>query len=142
DLVTGVQTCALPIFLGGAFNASTIPLRPFIEDYEEQLKEAENKYVREEHRHRTLFASIDISIQLLSDSTRTLLSKLVIFHASFLPETAATILIPENDNTLQALIFDQLKTLSQLGLLDREVTTLHDCSIVLYILLPMVLSYT
>ena len=51
--------------LGGAFNASAIPLPMFLTEYEERLVKAENKYVVEHHRHRTFYASIETSVRYL-----------------------------------------------------------------------------
>ena len=51
--------------LGGAFNASAIPLPMLLTEYEERLVKAENKYVVEHHRHRTFYASIETSVRYL-----------------------------------------------------------------------------
>ncbi|MFQ5342622.1 MAG: CHAT domain-containing protein, partial [Anaerolineae bacterium] len=134
--------------LGGAFNASPIALPAFVEQHEEQLIHAEDRYKREDHRHRTLYASIDTSVRYLDDDPSTssgrglrdLLSGLWIFHAPFLPEVAAqTFRVSE---TLKVSdVPDQLHTLWRRGLLEREVHTLSDGNVLLYRLLPTVRPY-
>ena len=48
--------------LSSAFDASSISLVMFVDQYEARLFEAENKYKEEDHRHRTLYASIETSV--------------------------------------------------------------------------------
>jgi len=86
--------------LGGAFNESApFSLADLIQDYEERLVRAEDRYKGRSHRHRTLYASIETSTRYLNDALRGLLSGLWIFHAPFLPETAAAVLDPESEQS-------------------------------------------
>jgi len=129
--------------LAGAFNASSLPLHAFIEQYEEQLVRAENTYVGEEHRHRKLYASIETSIRYLSDELRNLLSKLWIFQAPFMPDTAITIFDPgsEEIDNIHSPVHTQLKILWQRGLLSRMTITTSDGAQDLYYLLPTTRPY-
>src|SRR5258707_15132267 len=81
--------------LGGTFNDSSTSIQSFVATYEDQLLNAKNKYGEEDHRHPTLYACIDTSVRSLEAEQRKLLSGLWVFHAPFLPETAATIYGPE-----------------------------------------------
>ena len=85
--------------LGSAFNASMLSLRDFMQECDNYLLNAENKYQHPDHRHRTLTACIDISIRHLDTEQRALLSGLRVFHAPFLPETAIAIFDPESQDT-------------------------------------------
>jgi tetratricopeptide (TPR) repeat protein len=129
--------------LGGAFNASSVTLQTFLEEYDEQLLRAENKYVGAEHRHRTLYACIDTSVWYLDDELTDLLSKLWLFHAPFLPKTAVAIFDPEHDDMKDedSPVYDQLYTLWRRGLLSRETFTVRDGSLEFYQLLPMMRPY-
>ncbi len=129
--------------LGGAFNASAISLQAFIQEWDEQLVMAQNKYVREDHRHRTLYACIDTSVRYLDAELANLLSGLWLFHAPFLPETAATIFDPENEDTKgkRSPIFDRLNALWRRGLLTRETSTLREGTLQFYRLLPVMRPY-
>lgn len=129
--------------LGGAFNASTITLPAFIRDCETQLLQAENKYLGPEHRQRTLYACIDTSVRYLDDELRTLLSKLWIFHAPFLPQIAVEICDPTEEQTedTRSPVYDQLFALRQRGLLNLEETTLREGMVQLYRLLPTIRPY-
>ena len=122
--------------LGGAFNASTIDLPTFLSEHEAQLVKAENKYVGEHHRQRTLYANIETSVRYLDKEHRHLLSGLWLFHTPFLPQTAAEIFDPQVENTgeregaesQRSPIYNRLHTLWQRGLLIRETVTLHRTS--------------
>lgn len=127
--------------LAGAFNSQSISLPNFIQAWEEQLLQAENKFVGLDHRQRKLFTSIETSVRSLDENLRTLLSKLWIFHAPFLPETAVAILDPENSDNDASPIPNQLYTLWQRGLLVRETTALAEGTFVLYRLLPTMRPY-
>lgn len=129
--------------LGGAFNASAITLPAFIQDCETQLLQAENKYLGSEHRHRTLYACIDTSMRYLDAELRTLLAKLWIFHAPFLPGTAVEICDPaeEQAKDTRSPVYDQLFALRQRGLLNLEETTLREGTVRLYRLLPTIRPY-
>ena len=85
--------------LGGAFNAIDLSLEAFSEQYEQALIKAKDKWLELDHRHRTLYASIETSARYLDDALRDLLSGLWIFHASFLPETATVVLDPTSDSS-------------------------------------------
>ena len=124
--------------LSSAFNASHISFSVFKEEYEAELGEAENKYVGPEHRHRTLYASIETSVRYLDTELLQLLSRLWIFHASFFSVSAAAIFDPEHENSESppSPVFDQLDALWRRGLLTREAIPLHDETKRFYHLLP------
>ena len=82
--------------LAGAFKEISRPLADFLRDCDRYLLEAENKYLSLDHRQRTFYACIDISVRSLTDDQRTLLSRLWLFHAPFLPEFAVAIFDPES----------------------------------------------
>jgi hypothetical protein len=129
--------------LGGAFNESAITLPAFVKDCESQLLQAENKYVGAEHRHRTLYACIDTSVRYLDDELTDLLSKLWLFHAPFLPETAMEIFDPAHDDTKDEAspVNDRLYILWRRGLLVREEGTLREGTIQFYRVLPTIRPY-
>ncbi len=129
--------------LGGAFNACPISLRTFIEDWEAQLAEAENKYLGPEHRHRTLNACIEMSVRYLDDNLRVLLSGLWVFHAPFLAEAAAAIFNPEHKDTEEHPfpLQNRLYILWQRGLLVRETVTVREGILQFYRLLPIMRPY-
>jgi predicted ATPase len=80
--------------LGLTFNTLAVSLAAFLAEHEAHLRTAHDKYKTADHRHRTLFASIETSVRHLGDDARRLLSGLWLFHAPFLPETAAEIFAP------------------------------------------------
>jgi tetratricopeptide (TPR) repeat protein len=129
--------------LGGAFNLSTISLPTFVQDCETQLLAAENKYVGSEHRHRNLYACIETSVRYLDEAHRRLFSGLWLFHAPFLPQTAADIFDPEHDSGegADSPVYDQLNALWRRGLLVRETTTLREGTLQFYRLLPTMRPY-
>jgi predicted ATPase len=129
--------------LGGAFNAGSITLKTFLEDCDEQLLKAENKYVGTEHRHRTLYACIDTSVRYLDAELTDLFSKLWLFHTPFLPETAVAIFDPQADDTedKRSPIYDRLYTLWRRGLLVREEVTMREATIQFYRVLPTIHPY-
>jgi len=129
--------------LGSAFNASALSFPAFIKDYEAQLLEAENKYKQADHRQRTLYACMEISIRYLDAELQALLSGLWVFHAPFLPETADAIFsLGARDPEMQhPPVSDQLNVLWQHGLLTREIATIRDGRVLLYHLLPVVRTY-
>ncbi len=103
--------------LGGAFNASAIPLPTFLTDYEEQLIKAENKYVGEYHRHRTFYASIEISVCYLDEEHRSPLEWAVglprPFHYPILPQLSSicrqqTLKREKGQKTYTLQYYDQL----------------------------------
>ena len=96
-----------------------------------------------EHRHRTLYACIDTSVRYLDDELTDLLSKLWLFHAPFLPETAVEIFDPAHDDTKDEdfPIYDQLYTLWRRGLLAREEGTVREGTIQFYRVLPTIRPY-
>src|SRR6266487_2752773 len=129
--------------LSSAFNAGATPFSAFVEEYEAHLLSAENKYKAVDHRHRTLYASIETSIRYLDAELRALLSGLWLFHAPFLPETAAVIFDRETENSEvdHPLIYAQLNMLWQRGLLSREMAPINDQSVLFYRLQSTVRSY-
>ena len=129
--------------LAGAFNASAVALAVFLAEHEEQLAKAENKYVGPAHRHRTLYASLETSVRYLSAELRELLSKLWMFHALFLPETAVAIIDPQTDQAQEkrSPVYDRLHTLWQRGLLTRETATTRDGTLLFYRLHPTMRPY-
>lgn len=135
--------------LGGAINASAIPLPTFLTDYEEQLIKAENKYVGEHHRHRTFYASIEISVRYLDEEHRQLLSGLWVFHAPFIPHTAAALFNSlstdiekgEGVKDIYSPIFDQLHTLWQRGLLNHETFMVRGDTMSFYRLPPTMRTF-
>jgi len=130
--------------LSSAFNASDLALSAFVDEYEAQLSSAVNKYAGADHRHRTLYASIDTSVRYLDTTLRSLLSGLWIFHAPFLPETASTIFDPQAKDTESdhSPVYDHLAVLWQRGLLTRQVAPLRDGPVLLYHLQPTMRPYT
>ncbi len=129
--------------LGGAFNACGVSLHAFLQEHEEQLMKAENKYKDLDHPHRSLYACIDTSVRYLNAELRNLLSGLWIFHAPFLPETAAAIFDPDTQETesLPSIVRNQLYTLWQRSLLVRKVVPVRDGTLLFYYLLPTTLPY-
>jgi len=131
------------LLLGLAFNEAAIPLEQFIAEHETRLLDAENKYKAVDHRHRSLYASIETSTRYLSEDERALLSGLWIFQSPFLPETAAQVFTPPDlpeaeAKTHREQILDQLHTIHRRGLLLRDVETFLDGNILLYRSLPVV----
>jgi tetratricopeptide (TPR) repeat protein len=104
---------------------------------------AKNKYVGEEHRHRTLYASIETSVRYLDTELADLFSRLWLFHAPFLPETAVVIFDPEHGNTKVDVsqVYDKLYTLWRRGLLVHEEATLREGTIQFYYVLPTIRPY-
>jgi tetratricopeptide (TPR) repeat protein len=128
--------------LGGAFNSSTMSLNIFVQEYGAQLTRTENKYVGVEHRHRTLYASIDTSVNYLDADLRKLFSGLWIFYAPFLVQTAVAIFDPEADATENiSPVENYIFKLWQRGLLDREIVTVRDGTLLFYRLLPPIRLY-
>ncbi len=129
--------------LGGAFNESAVSLSAFVKDFEVHLLQAENKYVGAEHRHRTLNACIDISVRYLDDELVDLFSRLWLFHAPFLPETAVEIFDPGHDDTKDEVspVYNQLYTLWRRGLLVRETHSLREGTVHFYRVLPTIRPY-
>ncbi|MBP1466196.1 tetratricopeptide repeat protein [Candidatus Chloroploca sp. M-50] len=129
--------------LGGAFNDTTMALESFVAAYEAQLAMAHNTYLGEDHRHRTLYASIETSVRYLAPALRDLLSGLWIFHAPFLPETAQAIFdpAPTTDDVQRPDVRDQLHALWQRGLIEREQITLEEGRLLYYRLHPILRLY-
>jgi tetratricopeptide (TPR) repeat protein len=108
-----------------------------------QLLQAENKYVGPEHRQRTLYASIDISVRYLDTELRTLFSGLWIFHAPFLPETALAIFDPKTHypEVENSPIYNYLHKLWLRGLLIRYNISLGEETLLFYHLLSTIRLY-
>jgi tetratricopeptide (TPR) repeat protein len=129
--------------LAGAFNEISLSLPAFIQTTEERLREAENKYVGLEHRHRKLYACIETSVRSLTPALRSLLSGLWIFHAPFLAQTAVAIFDLDAQKTEQQTspVRDQLYQLQRRSLLTRKTVTARDGTLQLYALLPTTRPY-
>lgn len=129
--------------LAGSFNASAISLQALIQEWDKQLVQAENKYVGEEHRHRRLYACIEISLRSLDAHSRSLLSGLWVFHAPFLTETAVAIFDSGHEKTesTSSPIRDHLHTLWLRSLLERKMITVRDGMLHFYYLLPTTRLY-
>jgi tetratricopeptide (TPR) repeat protein len=129
--------------LGGAFNASIISLPAFFEAYEARLLTAENKYVEVEHRHRTLYASIETSVRYLGVDLRNLFSGLSIFHAPFMDQSAVGIFDPDTEDSeeIPSHIRDDLHTLWLRGLLERRKMIVRDTTLMFYYLSPTTRPY-
>ena len=108
--------------LGKAFNETSLSLAAFVADYETFLSAAEDLFAGVEHRQRTLYANVAYSVKWLPPDLRSLFSKLWLFHAPFLPETAIAIVDPEHETRGEerSSVADQLHALWQRGLLTRE----------------------
>jgi tetratricopeptide (TPR) repeat protein len=129
--------------LGGAFDASGISLDEFVLEVETTLLGAEDKYKHEDHRHRTLFASIETSVRYLDNSTRHLLSILWVFQSFFLPETLIEVLtspglLEIHAKVQQKQVYEHLHTLFLGCLLVQERKTLDSGEILLYCISPIV----
>ncbi|MGH2497007.1 MAG: CHAT domain-containing protein, partial [Ktedonobacteraceae bacterium] len=128
--------------LGSAFNSTALSFSEFVGEYDRYLLAAENKYKDVTHRHRTIYASIEASVDYLSADLYALFSCLWVFHAPFVPEVAAAIVAPETkgkDRDYQdSPVLDQLHTLWQRGLL---TATVRDNIVWLYHLLPTIRHY-
>jgi tetratricopeptide (TPR) repeat protein len=131
--------------LGRAFNASQIPLATFVGGYEAELLKAEDKYKNEDHRHRTLYASIETSISYLDKDARDLLSGLWVFQAPFLLETAVAIFNPgredEDTHGQRFSVRNHIHTLWQQGLLTRKSIPVGDEALQFYSILPSTRPY-
>jgi tetratricopeptide (TPR) repeat protein len=129
--------------LGSAFNASILHLPAFFKEYEEELLQAENKYKDLDHRQRTLYASIETSVRYLDVDLVRLFSGLWLFHAPFLPKTAAAIFDPrpEEGRGERSAIYDRLHTLWQHSLLTLETVMLREGTVMFYHVLPTIRSY-
>ncbi len=129
--------------LAGAFNEISLSLSAFLQTTEEHLREAKNKYVGPEHRHRKLYACIETSVRSLDPALRSLLSGLWIFHAPFLADTAVAIFDPDVEETEQntSPVRDHLYQLQRRSLLTRKTVTTRDGTLRLYALLPTTRPY-
>jgi len=129
--------------LGGAFNQTTLSLSEFMPDSDTRLLAAEDKYIDIGHRQRTLYACIETSVRYLDAALSQLFSRLWIFHAPFLAETAVEIFDPEFDETKgeRSPIYDQLHALWLRGLLTLERATLHEGTMRFYSLLSSMRPY-
>ena len=131
------------LLLGLAFNETNISLEQFITEHETRLLNAENRYKAVDHRHRTLYASIETSVRYLDNAHKALLSGLWIFQSPYKPEIAAEIFtppgLPEAEAKVQQKqIAERLQTLSRRGFLIREEETLADGKLILYRTSPTV----
>jgi hypothetical protein len=130
--------------LGGAFNASGIPLSTFVQQCDEQLVQVEDRYIGEEHRHHKLYACIETSVRYLNNELRHLLRDLCIFHAPFQPEAAAAIFdadVKVVEDISSSTVPTHLHLLWQRGLLAREIITVRDGTLQFYYLLPTTRPY-
>jgi tetratricopeptide (TPR) repeat protein len=129
--------------LAGAFNEIEASLPTFLQTTMERLREAENKYVGPEHRHRKLYACIETSVRSLDPAVRSLLSGLWIFQAPFLADTTVAIFDPDTQETEQntSPVRDQLYQLQRRSLLTRKTVTTRDGTLRLYALSPTTRPY-
>ena len=129
--------------LGKAFNETSLSLEAFIADYEAHLLTAKT----------SLWASITASAHSMPISStacsifrlnlRSLFSKLWLFHAPFLPESAIAIFDPEHETRGEEHlpIADQLHALWQCGLLTHEEMNLREGTLRFYRLPPVLRPY-
>jgi len=131
--------------LGGAFNEIQTPFAAFAADHERRLTAAENIYKGPDHRHRTLYASIETSVRYLPEELRAVLRRLWVFRAPFLPEVAAQLFEARDggadEQEVSSAARDALYTLWRRGLLTREQRALEDGSVELYRVPPTVHPY-
>jgi len=129
--------------LGSAFNTSSDSFSAFVEAYEANLMHAEDKYKDIDHRHRTLYASIETSVRYLDADLRALLSGLWVFHAPFSPQIVTPIFAPgiEPTESQYSLIESRFSSLWHHGLLIRVSIIIGDGTLHLYRLLPMMRSF-
>jgi tetratricopeptide (TPR) repeat protein len=129
--------------LGSAFDTSQHSLEAFLKEYELTLSNANDKYRTEDHRHRSLYASIETSVRYLTPELRDLLSGLWIFHSPFLPDTATTIFAPDATGAEGTILSvpDRLHALWWHSLLIQEIDTLEKDSLLHYRLLPTLRFY-
>ncbi len=129
--------------LGGAFNASKLALKVFVQQCEARLVEAENKYIGPEHRHRKLYACIETSVRSLEPPVLALLSGLWVFHAPFWAETAVKIFDPDQEETeaYSSHVREYLHILWQRSLLSRKTRTMREGNVEFYYLLPTTRPY-
>jgi len=131
--------------LGSAFDASDVPLGEFVHQIESALLLANDKYKHEDNRHRTLYSSIETSVRYLNNDQKYLLNFLWVFHASFQSEMLSGIL--KNLGEANPLLLDNasvtvaLQSLSEKGLLLREVTTFDGGESFLFRTLPAIRIY-
>src|SRR5579884_687324 len=129
--------------LGSAFNTSTLSLAAFLAEYEARFLSIENKHIELDHRQRSLYASIQTSVQYLNKYQKKLLSRLWIFQTFFLPEIATKVCEPAR----VPIVLNQqqtphlLKALWQRGLLSHEVITVEGRTLEFYRLLPITRMY-
>ena len=111
--------------------------------YEQHLLTAEDQLQQASHRHRTLTASIEMSVECLPEEHRRLLSGLWLFHAAFLPETAVAIFDPEyeGDEDSPSVAQMRLADLFDRSLLAMEVLGFRKGRYRLYRLLPTLRPY-
>jgi tetratricopeptide (TPR) repeat protein len=127
--------------LGKAFNETSLSLKDFLADYETFLLSAQEKFAAVPLRQRTLYANFDYSVKWLPPDLRNLFSKLWLFHAPFLPQTAIAILDPDAEARGEARspVADQLHALWQRGLLTREGA--EEQGVLLYHVPPVMRPY-
>jgi tetratricopeptide (TPR) repeat protein len=129
--------------LAGAYNEVALTFDRFVAEYEKYLLSAEDRLQPQAHRHRTLAAAIETSVQFLDGPLRSLLSGLWLFHDPFLPETAVSIFDPdegEGEDT-PSLVFEQLAALHRRGLLASTRPGFRQGRLLLYQLLPTLRPY-
>ena len=131
--------------LGSAFDASGALLEEFVHQIENALVQAADKYKHEDHRHRTLYSSIETSVQYLNNDQKYLLNFLWVFHAGFQPEMLSRILrnLGETNPLLHDLagVTKALQSLSEKGLLLRETTSFDGGEFFLFRTLPAIRIY-
>ena len=115
----------------------------FVTQYDQRLRHAKDTYKELDHRHRSIYAAIDISVRALPAHLRDLLSGLWVFNAPFLPETAVAVFDPNGQypEGEQSPVFDHLYQLWRRGLLAVEVTTHRHGNLRLYRVVSTVRLY-
>ena len=127
--------------LGKAFNETSLSLAAFVADYETFLLAAEDLFAGVEHRQRTLYANFAYSVKWLPADLRDTLSKLWVFHAPFLLQTAIAIVDLEHETRGEerSPVADQLYALWQRGLLTRAGS--EEQGLLLYRVPPVIRPY-
>ena len=129
--------------LSTAFDHSTLSLSEILREYEDVLLKTEDIYQSPNDRHRTLTACLEVSVRHLNAEPRALLSRLCIFHAPFLPETAMAIFDSTYQESEQSRspIRDYLQALWERGLLSRQMVSTREGTLLFYHLLPTTRPY-
>jgi len=113
--------------LGGSFNTIALSMGDFIDQVEKILADAQDRYSKEDHRHRSLFACFDASLHFLEEDLKGLLFNLQVFRAPFIPEMIVDALDQGNNREGEQLpVHEQLLKLQQKGWLNYSCINLKD----------------